>query len=951
MRSAERLGPSGALNSAYLLYAFILASLGLRKRVAHYVRAADGIARATRDPAVYARSLQISAAVAAWSGDTREALAIGARSLEEYGHWREISEFCMTAYNQQQIEGVRGRCLEGWRHLQHAVSKLSKHEGPPMALEFIEHSVRAALTALGRGKDAEPLLARLSSVTTRPPSRGSVLVTSYGSLVRRFTESGNLGRDFEALVAEVKALKLNPKKVHLEVVEYYVHVAHARVHACLRAPEAERPESLRALDEALGELRKAARIPLIRAHALAGEGWRALLGNDAKRAEELFDRAYAVGTSEGMPWILYAVHRGRAHLERMRGVTEAAMDHARLAETLATEHGASHRARWVREEFSLRQRFVQGSSGLSPPSLIGSLTWEDLQSKGRFGPRGYLKALVRMGQHAAREFGFMEQARVVLGELIEVARADRGLLFLSSERLAQERELPGSVDPSSDASGAQASDPKGMVPIAGQNADGSALRQEPQYHHQILDEALSGQQHADDAGLPNVVWAVHDDRAVICASLMIRGERIGAVYLDRSASSGPFSEADSRALAALAIQVPLVFELARFLRERERVEETQRSAEKLEAIGRLAGGIAHDFNNMLSVILGVSDQILGNRSTRSLVDDIKTVQSAAERARDLTRQLLAFSRGQYLRPEVLHLNELIQRLDPILRQLVGDGTGLTLSLAPDLCRVKADPAQIDQVLTNLVVNARDAMPNGGHLSIETSNQILHSGRATADIGLPAGRYAQITVTDTGIGMDGETLAKMFEPFFTTKPAGNGLGLPTAYGIVKQSGGHIDVDSSPGKGTTFRILLPETEQRLSVPAPSQRGEPTGSETVLLVDDEPLVREATRRTLRSLGYQVVGAKSAEEALRLVAEQGDSIRLVITDVMMPGMNGLELARELGKVRPSLKILFISGYTAGVLAERGFLSDNVDFVQKPVSRDALAQRLRDLLDAVPRA
>jgi signal transduction histidine kinase len=463
-----------------------------------------------------------------------------------------------------------------------------------------------------------------------------------------------------------------------------------------------------------------------------------------------------------------------------------------------------------------------------------------------------------------------------------------------------------------------------------------------------LEDALSsGQRQAEDASLPGLASMVESGRAMISVSLVFRGEPIGAVYLERSLSAGVFGDSDFRSLTALAIQVPLVFELARFLRERERAEETQRSADKLEAIGRLAGGIAHDFNNMLSVILGVTDQILTRRSSRSLDEDIKTAQSAAERAGDLTRQLLAFSRGQYLRPEVLQLNELIERLEPILRKIVGDRIVIQLELDADLCRVKADPAQIDQVLTNLVVNARDAMADGGRLLIETDTFTLAPGRDADDLQLPPGRYARIAVVDTGVGMNAATVAKIFEPFFTTKPTGSGLGLPTAYGIVKQSGGHIDVESRIGKGTAFRILLPETKQRPSVAPPSvPPGERSAAETILLVDDEPLVREATRRTLRSLGYQVVGAKNAEDALRLIAEQGEGIRLVITDVMMPGMNGLELARELGKLRPSLKVLFISGYTAGVLTERGFLSENVDFVQKPVSRDALAQRLRELLD-----
>jgi CheY-like chemotaxis protein len=252
------------------------------------------------------------------------------------------------------------------------------------------------------------------------------------------------------------------------------------------------------------------------------------------------------------------------------------------------------------------------------------------------------------------------------------------------------------------------------------------------------------------------------------------------------------------------------------------------------------------------------------------------------------------------------------------------------------------------VLTNLVVNAGDAMRGSGRLSIETSTVTVRRDHFLSPRALPPGRYACIVVSDTGGGMAAETAAKAFEPFFTTKDSGSGLGLATAYGIVTQSGGQLELENTPGVGATFRIYLPETAQRPSLPAPAESGEaiPRGTETILLVDDEPLVRESTRRMLSSLGYTVISAKNSEEALAIAAERLEAIDLVISDVIMPGMNGLELARELSRLRPAVKVLFVSGYTAGVLAERGVLKETVAFLQKPIAMEALAPRLRALLE-----
>jgi signal transduction histidine kinase/CheY-like chemotaxis protein len=955
LEPAERLGPSAALNKSYLAYSLLLTMLGARAAGRRYLDRAYEIARATRSPIVQAFTLQVHAMIAAWSGDLREALEIGARLLEEHGHWREIGDYCTSAYNQEQIESLRGRTLEGWKWLERAIGKLTKHEGPTLALDFVEVSARASLTALGREHEAERLLSRLGHLMRRPLARGNISMMAYGAHVRLFTENANLSPEFERLVAEVRAKKFDPRRVHLVMTEYYVHVAHARVHACLRAEPERLAERRGELGRALEDLKLAARLPLLKAHAAAIEGYAAFFDGALADAERLFARAELLGREEGAPWVLYAVHRGRAHALRKAGRADEARDQARLAEALAREHGAAYRLRWVREEFSLRGHQLVGSGelGSSSPPSPGGRGYSPSDSReipARPRPRGYLRSLVRVGHCTAKELALDHQVRPVLDELMEALHADRGYLFLTRSRLAEEQNLPGDPrgerEPASER--ARASD---QLVLAGSKGARGRELSDAGFDPKLVEDlwVFGSLDSCDDGGLPGVgTIASFADRAVVATPLVVRSGRLGVVYLDRPARSGPFSDADARLLAALAGQVPLVIELARSLRVRERVEETQRSAEKLEAIGRLAGGIAHDFNNMLSVILSASEQILARGDGHGVSDDVETIRSAAERARDLTRQLLAFSRGQYLNPEVLELNEVVRRLEPIFRRLGGAAITLEIRLDPELCRVKADPAQIDQVLTNLVVNACDAMPAGGKLSIETRSVVVSPPRSDDQALLPPGRYARVTVSDTGQGMDETTRAKAFEPFFTTKPAGSGLGLATAYGIVTQSGGHIELESQLGSGTSFRLYLPETVQRpSSMPAPahSQRL-PRGNETILLVDDEPLVRESTRRMLKSLGYKVITAKNSEEALKVAGEHLDAIDLVISDVIMPGMNGLELARELAKLRPGVRVLFVSGFTAGVLTERGVFRDTVEFLQKPVPLDTLATRIRAMVE-----
>jgi PAS domain S-box-containing protein len=382
------------------------------------------------------------------------------------------------------------------------------------------------------------------------------------------------------------------------------------------------------------------------------------------------------------------------------------------------------------------------------------------------------------------------------------------------------------------------------------------------------------------------------------------------------------------------------------LTQQHEIEEQLRMSQKMEAIGRLAGGVAHDFNNLLMVILSYTDFAMDALGEEDPVRaDIDEARKASMRAVGLTRQLLAFSRKQVLRPEVLDLNTLVGGLEKMLRRLLGEDVDLAFAPGPGLGATKADAGQIEQVLMNLVVNARDAMPNGGSLGIATSNTDVDDDFASTHIGLRPGAYVKISVTDTGTGMDEATQARIFEPFFTTKAAGKGtgLGLATVYGIVKQSGGGIWVQSELGRGTTFDIFLPRegTARGAEVGAVSRKPG-RGTETILLVEDEEAVRRLTQRILVAAGYHVVAAASGAEALQITAEHAARIDLLVTDVVMPGMNGRELWERLQKLRPELKVLYMSGYSDDVLEDRGALAPDTQLVGKPFSADVLLRQVR---------
>jgi nitrogen-specific signal transduction histidine kinase/ActR/RegA family two-component response regulator len=388
-------------------------------------------------------------------------------------------------------------------------------------------------------------------------------------------------------------------------------------------------------------------------------------------------------------------------------------------------------------------------------------------------------------------------------------------------------------------------------------------------------------------------------------------------------------------------------------RERTQLEEQFRQAQKMEAVGRLAGGVAHDFNNLLTVITGYSDLLLSNSELKeSQRTALQQIRRSAERGGALTHQLLAFSRRQPLEPRTLHINALVLQLEKMLRRLIGEDIELITIPAAAEDVVEADAGGLEQVIMNVAVNARDAMPDGGKLTIETSAVHLDESFTAKQLGVAPGRYLAISVTDTGVGMSEETLSHAFEPFFTTKGSGRGtgLGLATAYGIVRQSGGAIRISSEPGKGTVARIYLPMAQAKAAVlpeetPAAAA---PTGVETILLVEDETRVRKLILDVLRSRGYNVLEATRGEEALRLARRHGGSIDMALVDVVMPEMSGPDLVKELEPLCPKLRVLYMSGYTDEAVMHHGIAESSVAFLQKPFLPDVLARRVREVLDGI---
>ena len=442
-----------------------------------------------------------------------------------------------------------------------------------------------------------------------------------------------------------------------------------------------------------------------------------------------------------------------------------------------------------------------------------------------------------------------------------------------------------------------------------------------------------------------------EPRSTIIAPMKIMGNAIGVIEV-QSYDLGAYSQEHSIAMRMAAYLAANTIENVRLLEQERASAEQSRQSQRLESVGRLAGGIAHDFNNMLTAINGYSDLILRQLNDKDpLRSYIEEIKKAGERSALLTHQLLAFSRRQVLRTKVLELNQVVIETSAMLRRLIGEDIQLNLSLDPELGHVEADPGQLTQVIMNLAVNARDAMPEGGKLTIETSDVYLDEEYAALHVPTQPGSYVMLAVHDTGMGIDGKTQRHIFEPFFTTKETGKGtgLGLATVYGIVKQSGGYIWVDSDLGKGAAFKIYLPRIDEKVTSFEENELAEriPKGSETILLVEDEEIVRNLCRQILEACGYKVIEAANGDEALSICRKPDSKIDLLLTDVVMPKMSGRQLVEQLAVLRPEITVLYMSGYTDDAIVRQGAVELGANFIQKPFTFNALAERVRDLLDA----
>jgi signal transduction histidine kinase/ActR/RegA family two-component response regulator len=443
-----------------------------------------------------------------------------------------------------------------------------------------------------------------------------------------------------------------------------------------------------------------------------------------------------------------------------------------------------------------------------------------------------------------------------------------------------------------------------------------------------------------------------DIRGGLCVPLALPDQVIGVLNVTRIENPEPFTEEDARMVTVFAAHIAIAIRRVNERRQAQDVlrehEEQNRQSQKMESLGRLAGGVAHDFNNLLTVILSYGAKLLrGLAPADPMRQCAEKITDAADRCASLTRQLLTFSRKQVVEARVLDLNECVGDMSELLRRLIGENVELVTQLDPAVARIRADRHQLEQVLMNLVVNACDALPLAGRVTISTSNVALDPAGAARHAGARPGDYAVLTVRDTGHGMDAETQAHVFEPFFTTKEQGTGLGLSTVYGVVQQSGGFISIESKPGQGTTFRIHFPKVEAgEATVPvadtsAPGRRG----GATILLVEDEADVRELVRDLLETHGYQVLVAEWAGEAVMLNETHVGDIDLMLTDVVMPGESGGQLAQWMAQARPDMPVLYMSGYTDDAIVRHGVQNDGAAFLQKPFTEEALLQKVDAML------
>jgi signal transduction histidine kinase len=774
MRLGKLLGKSRAQARSLTVYGFVLTSLGFHRAGARTLASAERMASELHDPVIVTRCMQTRAVSAAFAGRIELALTLMRECVDAQAPWLEANEYSLDAATGELIESLRGRCDEAWAWITRAIERQRRSYRTTVVFDqILVHRARACLVSLGRTAEPGSWLAHELERTRDavPPSGDFHRGVYFGARARASLDSGEVGPAFDELVTAFEAEGHDPKRVHLNASEYYVAVAHARVHQFLRASRDKRSERLRAVEVARRDLVAAAKLPILRAHALFVEGFVATFRGEGQKAVRLLGQAENLAGEENAPWVSYAVARTRAHHLRDEGKLEAALDQARIAEVLAREHGAEPRARWVREEFGL------------PNTATIDLAATREGERGRMERR--LHAMLRPLR--SPELRPEQQAAAILTDLLRELDADRGFILFQPDRAS------------------------GWRLRVGKNRQGDESSEIDPSRERWLDTIRESGEPWPPLASSTPVVAFHrtiDPLRVLAAPLLLGEAAVGAASLERSAGAPPFSADDRELFLLVSRQMPIALEMAQLFVERDQLHATLRQAQKMEAVGQLAGGIAHDFTNMLTLVQGTLVGVRRKLDSKGDVEaDLEMIADAVQRAGRLMRQLLGFSRHQAATPRVCVVNDVIAELLPMLQKLAGDRVKVALRVDPDLDDVRLVRASFDQALVNLVVNARDAM-EGGSITIATK-QVALDETALSKGALNVGPHVAVEVSDTGHGIAPEHLHQVFDPFFTTKTAGNGtgLGLMTVYAFVRNSGGHVEIASVVGKGTTISLFFP------------------------------------------------------------------------------------------------------------------------------------------------
>jgi eukaryotic-like serine/threonine-protein kinase len=777
----KRIGKSRSYARSLTVYGFVLTSLGFHRAGARALSTAERMASELHDPIIVTRCAQTRAVSAAFAGHMDLALTLMRQCVDVHGPWLEANEYCLDAATGELIESLRGRCIEAWAWITRAVERQRRSYRTTAVFDLVLiHRARACLVSLGQSAERDSWLAGELERTHRaaPPSGDFHRGVYWGARARSMLDQGDLGPAFEELIAAFEAEGHDPKKVHLNATEYYVAVAHGRVNQFLRAPPGERDARLRAVEAALANLARAAKLPLLQAHALFVEGFVATFRGKEKTAKRLFGEAEALAAEETAPWVSYAVARARAHHLRDEGKLDAAMDQARIAEVLACEHGAEPRARWIREEFSLTSAASTHRAATFPR--------QDPSPTER-----RLAALLRLlrSPHLRPE----QQAATMLADLLRELEADRAFLVFQPDGGTSARLLMS----------------KGR-----HGEESSEIDPWREQWLETIRESRELWPPPKGAAPMTAINRPIDPERLLAAPLFLGDAAIGVTSLERSPGAPPFSSDERELFLLVSRQMPIALEIAHLFVEREQLHASLRQAQKMEAVGQLAGGIAHDFNNMLTVIQASLASVRRKvGAEREVAAELEIIADATQRAGRLMRQLLGFSRHQAATPRVSVINDLIAELLPMLQKLAGDRVSVALKLDPDVDDVMLVRASFDQAMVNLVVNARDAMPDGGSITIMTKEVTLDEN-ALREGALRAGHHVVVRVTDSGSGISPEHIHQVFDPFFTTKEAGSGtgLGLTTVYAFVRNSGGHVEVESTVGLGTTISLYFPVAESQ-------------------------------------------------------------------------------------------------------------------------------------------